>query len=57
MINKFFVMLVLLIPSKDSIKMHNFDVCMAPLIEELQDLWKGSQPMMWDEMLAKGNLF
>jgi hypothetical protein len=40
-INKFFVMLVLLIPSKDSIKMHNFDVCMAPLIEELQDLWKG----------------
>jgi hypothetical protein len=38
---KFFVMLVLLILSKESIKMHNFDVYMAPLIEELQDLWKG----------------
>jgi hypothetical protein len=34
-------MLILLIPSKESIKMHNFDVDMAPLIEELHDLWKG----------------
>jgi hypothetical protein len=37
----FFVMLVLLIVGKESVKMHNFDIYMAPLIEELQLLWKG----------------
>jgi hypothetical protein len=31
----------LLILNKEFIKMHNFDVYMAPLIEELHDLWKG----------------
>jgi hypothetical protein len=36
---KFFVMLVLIIPSKKSIKMHNIDLYMALLIEELQVLW------------------
>jgi hypothetical protein len=38
---KFFVMLALIILSKESIRMHNIDVYMALLIEELQELWKG----------------
>jgi hypothetical protein len=38
---KFFVMLILLIHGKEFVNMHNFDVHMAPLIEELHDLWKG----------------
>jgi hypothetical protein len=32
---KFFVMLVFFIPSKEFVKIYNFDVYMAPLIEEL----------------------
>jgi hypothetical protein len=35
------VILTLIIPSKEFMKMHNIDVYMAPLIEELQVLWKG----------------
>ena len=38
---KFFVMLVLLIPGKQSVTSHFFDVYLAPLVEELQQLWKG----------------
>jgi hypothetical protein len=38
---KFFVVLTLLIIGKESVKMHNFDVYMQPLINELQELWKG----------------
>jgi hypothetical protein len=38
---KFFAMLVLLIHGKEFVNMHNFDVYIPPLIEELQDLWKG----------------
>jgi hypothetical protein len=34
-------MLALIIPSKEFVKIHNIDVCMAPLIEDLQVLWKG----------------
>jgi hypothetical protein len=34
---EFFVMLSLIIPGKESIK----DTNMAPLIEELQELWRG----------------
>jgi ribosomal protein S27AE len=37
----FFVMLALIILRKESVKMHNIDVYMVPLIEELQMLWKG----------------
>jgi hypothetical protein len=37
---KLFVMLALIIPSKESINMHNIDVYMTPLIEELQVLWR-----------------
>jgi hypothetical protein len=36
-----FVVLALLIHGKEFVKMHNFDVYMEPLIEELQVLWKG----------------
>jgi hypothetical protein len=38
---KFFVMLALLIPRKQSVTTENFDVYMAPLVEELLQLWKG----------------
>jgi hypothetical protein len=31
----------LLIPSKESVTSENVDVCLAPLIEELQQLWEG----------------
>jgi Fe2+ transport system protein B len=37
----FFVILTLIIPGKESMKMHNINVYMAPLIKELQVLWKG----------------
>jgi hypothetical protein len=37
----FSVILALIIPSKESLKMHNIHVYMAPLIEELQVLWRG----------------
>jgi hypothetical protein len=33
--------LTLLILGKEFVKMHNFDVYMQPLIDELQELWKG----------------
>jgi hypothetical protein len=39
--NKFFVIFTLIILGKESVKMHNMDVYLAPLIEELQVLWKG----------------
>jgi hypothetical protein len=38
---KFFIMLALLIPGKQSVNMENFDVFMEPLVEELLELWKG----------------
>jgi hypothetical protein len=38
---KFFVMLVLLIPGKQSVTTKNFDDYMAPLVEELLQLWEG----------------
>ncbi len=41
MTKNFFVVLALLIPNKEFVKMHNFDVYIEPLIEELQVLWKG----------------
>jgi hypothetical protein len=34
-------MLILIILGKESMKMHNIDVYMAPLIEKLQMLWRG----------------
>ena len=37
----FFMMLALIIPGKESVKDRNVDVYLAPLIEELQELWKG----------------
>jgi hypothetical protein len=37
----FFVRLALIIPSKETLKMHIINVYMAPLIEELQVLQKG----------------
>ncbi len=39
--NFFFVMLSLIIPRKESVKDANMDTYMAPLIEELQELWRG----------------
>ena len=38
---RFFVMLTLIIPGKESVKEDNIHVYLAPLIEELQRLWKG----------------
>jgi hypothetical protein len=38
---KFFIMLALLIPGKQSVTMENFDVYMEPLVEEFLQLWKG----------------
>ena len=37
----FFVMLALLIPGKQSVTAQFFDVYLAPLVEELQQLWNG----------------
>ncbi len=37
----FFMMLALIIPGKESVTDKNVDVYMAPLIEELQELWEG----------------
>ena len=37
----FFVMLALLIPGKQSVTSQYFDVYLAPLVEELQQLWNG----------------
>jgi hypothetical protein len=37
----FFIMLALLIPGKQSVTGQFFDVYLAPLVEELQQLWKG----------------
>jgi hypothetical protein len=34
-------MLSLVIPGKESVKDANMDTYMAPLIEELQELWRG----------------
>jgi hypothetical protein len=45
-------MLGLVIPSSKFVRMHNIDVYMAPLIEELQELWRGV--IAWDVAKAKG---
>ena len=37
----FFIMLALLIPGKESVTLENIDVYLAPLIEELLELWEG----------------
>jgi hypothetical protein len=43
MVNNYFspLMLVLLILGKEFVKKKNIDVYLAPLLEELQELWKG----------------
>jgi hypothetical protein len=38
---RFFLMLALLIPGKESVTSENVDVYLAPLIEELKQLWEG----------------
>jgi hypothetical protein len=45
-------MLILLILGKESIKSNNVDVYLAPLVEELQELWKGVDT--WDICRASG---
>jgi hypothetical protein len=37
----FFLMFVLLIARKKLVKNNNIDIYMAPLVKELQELWKG----------------
>jgi hypothetical protein len=39
--NLFFLLLSLIIPGLDSLKSSNFDVYLAPVLEELAKLWKG----------------
>ena len=38
---KFFIMLALLIPGKESVTADVFDVYLEPLVEELLELWAG----------------
>ncbi|KAL3685350.1 hypothetical protein R1sor_003372 [Riccia sorocarpa] len=38
---KFFLHMALLIPGKESVRSSNIDVYLQPLIEELQELWRG----------------
>jgi hypothetical protein len=38
---KFFIMLAMLIPGKQSVTSEVFDVYLEPLVEELTQLWKG----------------
>jgi hypothetical protein len=38
---RFFVILSLIIPGLESVKVANFDVYLEPVIEELEELWKG----------------
>ncbi len=38
---RFFVMLILFIPRKESIKNENIDVYLQSLVEELEEIWKG----------------
>jgi hypothetical protein len=39
-------MFFLLIANKESVKNNNIDIYMAPLVEKLQELWKGVD--VWD---------
>jgi hypothetical protein len=39
--NLFFLLLSLIIPGPDNLKSSNFDVYLAPVLEELAKLWKG----------------
>jgi hypothetical protein len=39
--NRFFVIVSLVIPSPESVKVANFDVYLELVIEELEELWKG----------------
>ncbi len=42
-IKRFFMMLSLIIPSLESMKITNFDLYLEPMVEELHKLWKGGQ--------------
>jgi DNA-directed RNA polymerase subunit RPC12/RpoP len=44
---RFFMLLALLIPSKEQIKLENIDVYLQPLIDELQELWQPNV-LAWD---------
>jgi hypothetical protein len=44
---RFFMLLKLLIPSKDQVKSENIDVYLQPFIDELQELWQLGVPT-WD---------
>jgi hypothetical protein len=46
-------MLVLLIPGKESVTSENIDVYLAPLIEELQQLWHGVKMLSMSQMTMK----
>jgi hypothetical protein len=45
-------MLILLIPSKNFVKNNNVDVYLVPLVEELQELWRGVDA--WDICQTNG---
>jgi len=38
---RFFVIVSLIISSLENVKVANFDVYLEPMIEELEELWKG----------------
>jgi hypothetical protein len=44
---RFFMLLTLLIPGKEQVKLENNDVYLQPLIDELQELWQPGVPA-WD---------
>ena len=53
----FFMMLTLLIPRKESVTDKNVDVYLAPLIEELQQLWEGIDCVDGSQRNSNSNTF
>jgi len=49
---KFFMIVFLIIPGPESVRSSNFDVYISPLLEELQELWKGVEGL--DVLKPKG---
>ncbi len=53
----FFMMLTLLIPGKESVTEKNVDVYLAPLMEELQQLWEGTDCVDGSQKNSDQNTF
>jgi len=53
----FFMMLTLIIPGKRSVTEKNIDVYLAPLIQELQELWRGVECVDASSMNSEDKAF